>query len=260
VPVRVTPPAQAAPPTPVGGTVWPSAAVPGAPEQVPDGRSAGPAVAPAGPATQDGPPSGGLDAAALRRAWDTVLLAVKEQKKTAWVQLMNCQVLSVSGRTLTLSFAQGGPMRAFQSGPSPEILRDALRETLGADLDIACVVGTGRAHEPAPGQAADRAQRPGGQQGAGPQRAGVARRPATATGGDGGAGDRQRPAGQPGAAGPTPPAPAAAGRYDGFAPGDEVLPDDPDAPEPPPRVSGEDAALLLVQSELGGRVVGTLGE
>ena len=64
------------------------------------------------------------------------------------------------------------------------------------------------------------------------------------------------------AAPPAPDAPAApvAGPppYDGFAPGDEVAPDDPDAaPAPGPVLHGEDAALALVQSELGGKVVGT---
>ncbi len=47
---------------------------------------------------------------------------------------------------------------------------------------------------------------------------------------------------------------------DGFAPGDEEVPEDPDLPRPPRADSGEDAALTLVQQQLGGRVVGTLGD
>jgi hypothetical protein len=48
------------------------------------------------------------------------------------------------------------------------------------------------------------------------------------------------------------PAPAT----DGFAPGDEPVAEDPDAPPPPdPGRHGEDAALRLVESELGGRVL-----
>jgi hypothetical protein len=56
--------------------------------------------------------------------------------------------------------------------------------------------------------------------------------------------------------------PAVAAATDtGFAPGDEALPDDPDDPQPGAVVrSGEDAALALVQSELGGKVMGTLGD
>jgi hypothetical protein len=48
---------------------------------------------------------------------------------------------------------------------------------------------------------------------------------------------------------------------DGFAPGDEAAPEDPDAPPPPEAArNGEDAALRLIESELGGKVVGTVGD
>ncbi len=123
-------------------------------------------------------------------------------------QLSTAQVLTVSGRTLTLSFANGPVSRAFAGGVGVEVLREALRETLGADLDVVCVVGSAE--------------------------------PAAAT---------HEPA--PRTTGP---------RYDAFAPGDEAVAEDPDAPAPAAAVSGEDAALRLVQSELGGRVVGTTGE
>jgi DNA polymerase-3 subunit gamma/tau len=55
------------------------------------------------------------------------------------------------------------------------------------------------------------------------------------------------------------PAPQPTPSYDDFAPGDEAVPEDPDAPPPPEEVRGEDAALRLVQSQLGGRVVSTSG-
>ena len=44
--------------------------------------------------------------------------------------------------------------------------------------------------------------------------------------------------------------------HEGFAPGDEAAPDDPDAPVE----RGEDAALRLVERALGGRVLGTIGD
>ncbi|MCU1690992.1 MAG: polymerase subunit gamma/tau, partial [Frankiales bacterium] len=162
------------------------------------------AAAPAGPAV-----AGSLDAATLRRAWDAVLLAVKERKKTAHAQLTTAQVLGVQGRTVTLSFTHAPIMRAFQSSTGVDVLKEAVRETLGVDLDVACVVG----------------------------------------GADGPSGGGHEPAA------PRDPGPRPAPRYDSFAPGDEAEPEDPDAPAPPPQVSGEDAALRLVQSELGGKVV-----
>ena len=58
-----------------------------------------------------------------------------------------------------------------------------------------------------------------------------------------------------------PPAAPAPPSYDGFAPGDEEEPVDPDAPAAPgAELRGEDAALALVQSELGGKVMETRDE
>jgi hypothetical protein len=48
---------------------------------------------------------------------------------------------------------------------------------------------------------------------------------------------------------------------DGFAPGDEPVAEDPDAPPPPDAGrNGEDAALRLVESELGGKVLDNDGD
>jgi DNA polymerase-3 subunit gamma/tau len=43
--------------------------------------------------------------------------------------------------------------------------------------------------------------------------------------------------------------------YEGLAPGDEIEPVDPDAPAPERAVLGDEAALALVQDQLGGRVL-----
>jgi DNA polymerase-3 subunit gamma/tau len=65
------------------------------------------------------------------------------------------------------------------------------------------------------------------------------------------------PASAPSAPAAAPPPPS----YDGFAPGDEEEPVDPDAPAAPgTELRGEDAALALVQSELGGKVMETRGD
>jgi hypothetical protein len=54
------------------------------------------------------------------------------------------------------------------------------------------------------------------------------------------------------------PAPPAAPAYEGLAPGDEIEPEDPDAPQAERVVGGEDAALELLKDQLGGTVVGTV--
>ena len=179
---------------------------------MPAGAGAGSATAP-----EVGAAPGGLDAIALRRSWDDVLAHLQAVKKTAWVQLTNAQVVSVEGRTVTLSFAHAGTMKGFQGGVSPEFLRDALKEVLGADLQVVCVLADAAA---AAGTSA------------------AVRRGAPAA-----------PQNSPTDTG-----------YDGFAPGDEAEPEDPDAPRPPDRVVGEDAALDLVRSQLGGTVLGSTGE
>jgi hypothetical protein len=51
------------------------------------------------------------------------------------------------------------------------------------------------------------------------------------------------------------PAAEAPAAYEGLAPGDEIEPVDPEAPQQERPVLGEDAALALVQDQLGGRVI-----
>jgi len=203
---------------PAGGG-WPTAAVPGSPVAPPrPAAPAGPAAsaapdAPATPQERTQPPApGGIDAAALRAAWDTVLGAVKTRKRTAHAQLADATVSSVSGRTLVLAFQHAPILRQFQAGTGPDVLKEALQETLGAAMDLRCVLHeslSAHAH-PAPGAARSA---------------------------------------------PEPPP-----EETGFAPGDEAVPDDPDAPPAEPAPRGEDAALRLVVDQLGGKVVSTSGE
>ena len=130
---------------------------------------------------------------------------------------------SLDGRVLTLAFANQGPMRNFQSGANADYLRDAISDLLGVDLEVRCefvAAQGGDAH-------------------------GVVAHDAAALGS----------MANPGA-GPAAPPP-----HEGFAPGDEAEAEDPDAPRVVDRsMHGEDAALRLVESELGGRIVGTVGE
>jgi DNA polymerase-3 subunit gamma/tau len=59
------------------------------------------------------------------------------------------------------------------------------------------------------------------------------------------------PAAAPAAPAAPPPPPA----YEGLAPGDEIEPVDPEEPEPERAVLGEDAALALLQDQLGASVI-----
>jgi hypothetical protein len=144
-------------------------------------------------------------APAPRTAWTDVLVAVKERKRTAHAQLADAQVKEVTGRTLVLGFQHAPILRQFQASTGPDVLREALQASLGADLDVTCVL-----HDTRTGSA--------------------------------------------------PPEPAPDATSAEFAPGDEVVPEDPDAPPPPGQARGEDAALELVKTELGGRVVSSTSE
>lgn len=145
----------------------------------------------------------------MRRSWDEVLGAVRTRSRPTQALLAEVSVAQLSGRTLTLAFRHAPLMRQFQGRAGVEVVKEALQEVLGADLDVVCSLGTAD-HAPA-------APAPAGRQ-----------------------------------------ALTAPAQHDGFAPGDEAVPEDPDAPPPPDSaLRGEDAALALVERELGGRVVGT---
>ena len=213
-PPAAAPPASSAWPTPAtlgaGPPRPPALQSPPGPDPQREGRSAA-----GGPGAAQQTPTGGLDAAALRAAWDQVLAAVKSRKRTAHAQLADAQVAAVMGRTLVLAFQHAPILRQFLAGTGPDVLREALQESLGADLDLSCVLHDGLHAAPPRG--------------------------AGSTGG---------PSGRAAAAPP----------YADFAPGDEAVPDDPDAPPPPEAHRGEDAALRLVVDQLGAQVVSTTGD
>ena len=52
-------------------------------------------------------------------------------------------------------------------------------------------------------------------------------------------------------------APTEAVVYEGLAPGDEITPEDPELPAPERVGGGEDEAIKLLSSQLGGTVMGT---
>ncbi len=204
-PEPATAPAAAAGPAqeavrPAPSAAWPSTATLGAPD-------APPAVPTAAADEPEAPAAGGLDAAALRRAWDAVLDTVKTSKRVTHARLLDAQVLTVQGRRLQLGFSTPTLAKQFAEGVHIDVLKEALLAAVGADLDIACAVSGG---VPTP-----------------------------------------LPPAAPGA-----PAPPRA--QEGFAPGDEAV-DDSDEPDRPAEQAtvahGEDAALALITSELGGTVM-----
>ena len=87
---------------------------------------------------------GGLDAAALRRVWPDVLEAVRARKRGTWTLI--AQYVAGGDRHRArghdaVLLAAPGIARSFATGVNVDVLKDALREVLGVDLEIASVGG-----------------------------------------------------------------------------------------------------------------------
>ena len=114
----------------------------------PDADASGGAAS--APSPSKGP--GGLDAAAIRRAWPDVLAKIFETSRGTWTFVsQNAQVLDYDGERLVLGTATGGLLNAFRSGGRTEHVRQALIDVLGVDVRIEAVAldGTGEGGAPA---------------------------------------------------------------------------------------------------------------
>jgi DNA polymerase-3 subunit gamma/tau len=168
----------------------------------------------------------------LRKNWDAVLEAVRQERRVAWMLLRNASVLSLADGILTLRFPRDGDLKGFSVSGHDAVLKRVLSADFGLNVTVKGVAG-GDAPAGAP------AGRPGG---SGPSN------PASS---------HSR---QPAAAPPefAPPDPAG---YDD-APPDDVPPDEmpPDEPSPADRAvpTTELTGMDLIQRELGGQVIGEI--
>ncbi len=234
-PARPAPaPARSAPsetPAPARPQSAPPAPVQQAPVQQAPVQQA-PAAAPAGSAAAD----------SLRKNWDAVLEAVKQERKVAWMLLSHASVLSLEDGILTLRFLRDGDLKGFSVSGHDAILKQVLSSSFGLTVTINGVAGA----DPGPG--AGRGAAPG---------SGAAAR-TSRPGPDAG----RPPASRPGA-GPASPSPAAppdfAGPYDepDDMPPDELAPDEP-SPDDRAVRNAELTGMDLIQRELGGQVIGEI--
>jgi DNA polymerase-3 subunit gamma/tau len=203
-----------------------------APEPVrPEATQAQPAAAPAAA----GSPGSAADS--LRRNWDAVLDAVKQERRVAWMLLSNASVLSLEDGILTLRFPRDGDLKGFSVSGHDAILKRVLSERFNLNVTIKGVAGGD---------------------------AGSAARPVWPGPGYPGAG--RSPASRP----ESPPPPASVPPPE-FAPPEAAAPyDEPDDMPPGERYEDEpspddravrDAELTgmdLIQRELGGQVIGEI--
>jgi DNA polymerase-3 subunit gamma/tau len=159
----------------------------------PPARTAQPAPTPA-PAAASGP-----DTEMLRRRWPEVLETLGRLKKATWVLVsQNALVADFDATTLRLSFTAPGLATAFRGGTHADVVKQAVRETLGFDVRVESVLA-----EPGAGS-------PASADGSGDHDADPAHSSSSPRGRGRGTGDTTVRSGRPGGAGSITPAQAAA--------------------------------------------------
>ena len=187
------------------------------------------------PAASRGPTAGSSGVSAtdsLRKNWDAVLEAVKQERRVAWMLLSNASVLSLEDGILTLRFPRDGDLKGFSVSGHDAVLKRVLSASFGLNVTVKGVAG-GDPPAGAPGV------RPGGSGPANPA-SGPSRPPAAA---------------------PPEFTPADPAGYD-----DEPSDDTPPEEMPPDELSPDDRAVRtteltgmdLIQRELGGQVIGEI--
>jgi DNA polymerase-3 subunit gamma/tau len=130
------------------------------------------------PETQRQPAAGQLDVAAVRRVWQALLDAVREQSRATQALFSNSTVSAVEGSTLVLTLPTAPLARRLGEERNVEMIKRALRDVLGVDWQVRCEHASGDA---GPG-VAQQPQRPPERAARPPQRSPerpVYRRPAT---------------------------------------------------------------------------------
>jgi DNA polymerase-3 subunit gamma/tau len=260
-PAPATPAATEAPTAPV--LVSPAPPAP-TPERAPAPEPGPPAPAPVSPTPEPKPtppptPStpepagvspGGLDAAAVRRVWPTVM--EKIAKPITRGMLADASVIQVDGTTLVLSHKTPGLARRLSEDVHVKVLRAALKEVLGVEWALR-YEGGGQSTSARTSAAAQAAQsRPVSAAASGSP----ASTPVTSTVDDGGWPTVRA---IPAAPEPAPAAPPAAGGppLEEPPPEDEPdwYPEDEGGDADGSRVSAEDTAIALLTEQLGARKI-----
>src|SRR5690625_1289371 len=88
--------------------------------------------------------SSGLDANMLRQRWPEVLETLSRLRRVTWVLVsQNAQVVDVTDTTVRLGFTTQALANTFANGPHVDYVREAIGQTLGANLTVEPVMGSG---------------------------------------------------------------------------------------------------------------------
>ncbi|MDU0313977.1 DNA polymerase III subunit gamma and tau [Phycicoccus sp. M110.8] len=101
------------------------------------GRSASTPPAAPEPAPGPSPAHGGIDTAAIRRAWPDILGWIFKHKRTTWTLLSeHATVHDYDGSKVVLAISTVGIAHTFRSGPHADLVRQALIDVLGVDARV----------------------------------------------------------------------------------------------------------------------------
>jgi DNA polymerase III subunit gamma/tau len=108
------------------------------------------------PAPEPEPPSapGELNATAVRTMWPTVRDKVRQRSRTTEVMLAGATVRAVDGNTLILTHASAPLAKRLSEQRNADVIAEALKDALGVDWRVRCEVG---APAPATGESPARA-------------------------------------------------------------------------------------------------------
>ncbi|MGA8979692.1 MAG: DNA polymerase III subunit gamma and tau, partial [Pedococcus sp.] len=101
--------------------------------------AAGPDVGSPDADAADEPPRapGGMDTAAIRRAWPDILGWIFKHKRTTWTLLSeHATVHEFDGRRVVLGISTVGIANTFRHGPHADLVRQALIDVLGVDARV----------------------------------------------------------------------------------------------------------------------------
>ncbi|MFC8501575.1 DNA polymerase III subunit gamma and tau [Pedococcus sp. NPDC057267] len=108
-------------------------------QQTPATSAQRPAAPPAAPQPAPGPSPahGGIDTAAIRRAWPDILGWIFKHKRTTWTLLSeHATVHDYDGSKVVLAISTVGIAHTFRSGPHADLVRQALIDVLGVDARV----------------------------------------------------------------------------------------------------------------------------
>ena len=137
------------------------------PEQQPAPKQ--PVPEPSQPAPEQSPPAAGPGepgAAAVRTLWPTVRDKVRQRSRTTEVMLAGATVRAVEGNTLVLSHESAPLAKRLCEQRNADVIAEALKDALGVDWRVRCEAGaptlTATEEPPAPARPAERVRLPGG--------------------------------------------------------------------------------------------------